>query len=458
VSSTLATLRSTTCFRLEDGTFAAWEGSFNHSGSCEGTCTHVWNYAQTVAWLFPELERSARRIEFLLETDAAGSMQFRTNRIFGGPSWGAQPAGDGQLGTVVRLYREWRFSGDDAFLRELWPAAVRALEFAITQWDTDGDGVIDRELHNTYDIEFIGENSLVNSMFYAALHSAAALADHLGEDDRARRFRAIATAGATRMDALLFNGEYYQQRTGDLVGRRYQFGTGVLSDQLFGQTLAHLVGLGHVLPADHVRSAVQAVFRHNFREQLTGHESTQRTFALDGEGGLLLCTWPHGGRPAIPFIYSDEVWTGIEYQVATHLVYEGFVDEGLRIVRTARARHDGVVRNPWNEVECGNHYARSLASWGVLIALSGADYDGASGALCFDPAVAGEFRCFFSTGSGWGRISLDDNGLELSLAYGTLLLHSLRLRGRELLDPGGDGLVLVAGDTTRLSIPTEDPR
>jgi hypothetical protein len=139
-------------------------------------------------------------------------------------------------------------------------------------------------------------------------------------------------------------------------------------------------------------------------------------------------------------------------------VYEGFVDEGLRIARTARARHDGVVRNPWNEVECGNHYARSLASWGVLIALSGADYDGASGTLCFDPAVAGEFRCFFSTGSGWGRISLDDNGLELSLAYGTLLLHSLRLRGRELLDPGGDGLVLVAGDTTRLSIPTEDPR
>ena len=458
VSATLATLRSTTCFRLEDGTFAAWEGSFNHSGSCEGTCTHVWNYAQTVAWLFPELERSARRIEFLLETDAAGSMQFRTNRIFGGPSWCALPAGDGQLGTVVRLYREWRFSGDDAFLRELWPAAVRALEFAITQWDTDGDGVIDRELHNTYDIEFIGENSLVNSMFYAALHSAAALADHLGEDDRARRFRAIAVAGAACMDALLFNGEYYQQRTGDLVGRRYQFGTGVLSDQLFGQTLAHLVGLGHVLPPDHVRSAVQAVFRHNFREHLTGHESTQRTFALDGEGGLLLCTWPRGGRPAIPFIYSDEVWTGIEYQVATHLVYEGFVDEGLRMVRTARARHDGAVRNPWNEVECGNHYARSLASWGVLIALSGADYDAARGALRFAPAVAGEFRCFFSTGSGWGRVSIDDAGLELSLAYGTLLLHSLRLRGRELLDPGGDGLVLVAGDTTRLSIPTEDPR
>jgi len=97
---------------------------------------------------------------------------------------------------------------------------------------------------------------------------------------------------------------------------------------------------------ERARSAVQAVFRHNFREQLTGHESTQRTFALDGEGGLLLCTWPHGGRPAIPFIYSDEVWTGIEYQVASHLIFEGRVKEGLDIVRTCRERYDGSVRNP----------------------------------------------------------------------------------------------------------------
>jgi uncharacterized protein (DUF608 family) len=457
-SATLATLRSTTCFRLADGTFAAWEGSFRHSGSCEGTCTHVWNYAQSVAWLFPDLERSARRIEFLLETDAAGVMQFRTNRVFGGPAWGALPAADGQLGTIVRLYREWRFSGDDAFLRELWPAATRALEYAIDRWDSDGDGVLDEELHNTYDIEFTGENPLVNAMFYAALAATAALADHLGEPERARRYRAIAATGAARMDALLFNGEYYIQRTDDVDRERYQFGTGVLSDQLFGQTLAHLVGLGHVLPAEHVRSAIHSVYQYNFREHLTGHESTQRTFALDDEGGLILCSWPRGGRPRLPFIYSDEVWSGIEYQVATHLIYEGFVDEALRIVRTNRERHDGERRNPWNDVECGNHYARSLASWGLLIALSGAEYDAAHATLGFAPAVPGPFQCFFSTGTGWGRVSVDGTGLELALDYGVLRLRSLRLHGRELLDPDGGGLDLTAGDTARLSNSQEDSR
>jgi len=324
---------------------------------------------------------------------------------------------------------------------------VRAMECAITRWDDDGDGVLDNEQHNTYDIEFIGENPLINSLYYAALRSAAALARHLGDAPLADRYDEIATRGAARMDELLFNGEYYVQRTDDVDSERYQFGTGVLSDQLFGQTLAHLVGLGHVLPADHVRSALGAVFRDNFRADLTGHESTQRTFALDDEGGLLLCSWPHGGRPRIPFIYSDEVWTGIEYQVATHLVYEGMVDEGVTVVRTARDRYDGVARNPWNEIECGNHYARSLASWGVLIALTGAQYEAASRSLSFAPAVP-DIHAFFSAGTAWGRVAIDGSSLVLSVDGGELELNSLRLRGRELLTTP---VRLTAGDDLHLN-------
>src|SRR5690606_30048146 len=189
----IAALRSTTCFVLEapnpdlgDGpVFAAWEGSFDHGGSCEGTCTHVWSYAQTAAWLFPSLERSARRAEYLLETDAEGAQKFRGNRVFGGPSWFMGPAVDGQLGTLLRLHREWRFSGDDDFLVELWPAAARTLEYAIRQWDADGDGLLDGELHNTYDIEFHGIDPLANSLFAAALRAGARLATQLGETDRA---------------------------------------------------------------------------------------------------------------------------------------------------------------------------------------------------------------------------------------------------------------------------------
>lgn len=427
-ASNLAALRSTTCFRLSGGVFAAWEGSFEHAGSCEGTCTHVWNYAQSVAFLFPELERSARRTEFLHETRPDGKMNFRANSVFGNAPWEFHAAVDGQLGAVIRLYREWRFCGDDRMLADLFPGARRALDYAFTAWDADGDGVLDSQQHNTYDIEFYGPNSLANSMFVAALHAAARMAAHLGDDGTATRYRAAAERCAERMDALLFNGEYYEQRLSDVDEHRYQYGRGCLSDQLFGQQLAHLVGLGHVLPAAHVRSAIRAVHRYNFRDDLADHHSVQRTYALNDEAGLLLCSWPRGGRPRIPFVYSDEVWTGIEYQVATHLIYEGLVDEGLSIVRAVRDRHDGRRRSPWNEVECGNHYARSLASWGPVIALSGVDHDAPSGTLTVRPRLdAPTVSTILTTGSGWGELTLTAGGARLVLHGGSLTLARLTI-------------------------------
>jgi D-arabinan exo beta-(1,2)-arabinofuranosidase (non-reducing end) len=420
-TANLVVLRSTTCFRLAGGRFAAWEGSFERSGSCEGTCTHVWNYAQAAAFLFPELERDARRTEFMHETRPDGRMNFRANSVFGNAPWDFHPAVDGQLGAVVRLYREWRFSGDDTLLEDCWPGVKRAVDYAFVNWDSDGDDVLDSQQHNTYDIEFYGPNSLANSMFFAGLSAAAAIAAHLGDDKTADRYRQAAARGADRMDTMLFNGEYYEQRLADVDERRYQYGTGCLSDQVFGQLLAHLAGLGYVLPAEHVRSAVAAVYRHNFRPDLSGHQSVQRTYALNHEAGLLLCSWPRGGRPRIPFVYSDEVWTGIEYQVATHLIIEGLVAEGLQIVRAVRERHDGYRRNPWNEAECGNHYARSLASWGLAVALTGADYDAQARTLTLRPRLDGDdLRLPFTTGSGWGEVRVGSTSAEVELFGGDL--------------------------------------
>jgi uncharacterized protein (DUF608 family) len=447
VSSTLVVARSTTCFRLEDGTFAAWEGSFDHAGSCEGTCTHVWNYAQTLAQLFPELERSARRTEFLCETREDGRMNFRANSVFGNEPWDFHPAVDGQLGAIVRLYREWQYSGDQAFINELWPHARRALDYAFSQWDSNGDFVLDSQQHNTYDIEFYGENSLANSMFFAALAAGAAIAEHLGDAETALRYRSAADAGSARMDELLFNGEYYEQKLDDVDAKRYQYGRGCLSDQLFGQTLAHVAGLGHVLPEPHVKSAILAVFTHNFRRDLTRHNSVQRTYALNNESGLVLCSWPNGGRPRIPFVYSDEEWSGIEYQVATHLIYEGFAHEGLEIVRATRERYDGVKRNPWNEVECGNHYARSMASWGVLLALTGVRWSAPNGTLHLRPSTAvfdaaGEADFFVSTGSAWGSAHFDASGARLTLLAGDLSLSELTAEHPQL------GRLTASGPTT----------
>lgn len=426
VASNITVIRSTTCFRIETGTFLGYEGCHDSKGCCQGSCTHVWNYAQTLAFLFPEMEQSMRKVEFNLETDEDGKMAFRTHQVLGEERMDYHPATDGQMGTIIRLYRDWKLSGDDVFLKTVWNKACKALDFAFTYWDSDGDFVLDSQQHNTYDIEFYGPNSLSNSMFFAALKAGMEMADYLGDTERAAMYGKALEKGSKKMDQLLWNGEYYIQKIDDVDRYRYQYGKGCLSDQLLGQMLAHVAGLGYVLPKTHVSKAVHSIFKYNFRDRFADHHNVQRTYALEDEKGLLLCSWPHGGRPKLPFVYSDEVWTGIEYQVAAHLIYEGFVDEGLTIVKAVRERHDGYRRNPWNEVECGHHYARSLASWAVLTALTGFQYDMIEGTMSFEPVINQDnFSTFWSTGKAWGvyRQIKDQNGeiqREIEVLYGSL--------------------------------------
>lgn len=402
VASTITVLRSSTCFRVEDGTFFGFEGCFDKAGCCEGNCTHVWNYAQTTAFLFPELERSMRKTEFLVETNNDGRMDFRAHRYLGDAEFDMPPAADGQLGCVIRLYRDWQLCGKDDFLKELWPKAKKTLDYAFDNWDCDGDGMLDGKQHNTYDIEFYGPNSMMNTIFYAALRAGEEISRYLGDVETAERYEKTRVKGSALLDRLTFNGEYYEQKLDDVNEYKYQYGKGCLSDQLFGQQLAHISGLGYVLDETHVKSAVQEIYRNNFLEDFSTHNNLQRAYALNKDTGLLLCTWPHGGRPEIPFVYCDEVWTGIEYQVATHLIYEGFIEQGLRIVKACRDRHDGVERSPWNEVECGHHYARSLASYGLILALSGFHCDAVNKKLIFKPAGGGDFTGFFCCADGWG--------------------------------------------------------
>ena len=404
--SAITVVRSPTCFRISDGSFFGWEGCFDQSGSCPGTCTHVWNYAQALAFLFPELERSARRTEFLVETDDTGKMAFRARKQLGdNKEWDMLPATDGQLGSILRVYREWKLSGDKEFLTQLWPKVVLAMEFSLKTWDSDGDYVLDDQQHNTYDIEFYGINSLTNSILYAALAACEEMANYLGEPQRAATWRKALASGSAKMDTQLWNGSYYEQGLSEEVLNkyRYQYGKGCLSDQLLGQQFAHIYGLGYILPEEHVRSAVKAIYDNNFKPSLQQHHSVQRGYAYQDEGGLLLCSWPKGERPKQPFVYSDEIWTGIEYQVATHLVYEGMAEQALDIIRAVRKRYDGNRRNPYNEVECGSHYARSMAAWGLLIAFSGYKFDLSVGDISFEPRVnADKFTCIYSNAAEWG--------------------------------------------------------
>ena len=411
LSTSIVPIRSNTCFWLEDGRFYGYEGCFDDSGCCPGSCTHVWSYAYTLAYLFPSLEREMRRIEFSLETREDGYMSFRSFRTFEDHfSWKAgdpPAAADGQMGSILRVYREWLLSGDRQWLAQVWPGVQGAIAYAGRYWDTDGDGVLDGQQHNTYDIEFYGPNPLCGGYYLAALRAVEELAQVMNEPELAQECRDIYERGRKRLDEILWNGEYYIQRLEDVNLYRYQHGIGCLSDQLLGPLHADLLGLGQVLPADHVRQAIKSIYQYNFKPDLSEHVNCQRTFALGGEAGLILCSWPRGGQPDYPFPYSDEVWTGIEYQVAAHLIRAGWLDEGLEIIRAVRARHDGFRRSPWDEVECGHHYARSMSAWMLLLALNGMHCDAHRGEMRFDPVhtastQAGEFRTFWSNGLAWG--------------------------------------------------------
>jgi len=252
-------------------------------------------------------------------------------------------------------------------------------------------------------LNFMDLIPFTNSMFFAAMKAGIEMAKHLGDQEHVEKYKEALGKGSKKMDELLWGGKYYIQQIDDVNKYRYQYGKGCLSDQLLGQFISHVAGLGYILPEEHVKEAVNSIFKYNFRTSFKEHENVERTYTLNNEKGLLLCSWPEGGRPKLPFVYSDEVWTVIEYQVTSHLIYEGYVDEGLTIVKSVRERHDGYRRNPWNEVECGHHYARSMASWGLLLALSGFKYDMLRGTISFRPVINEEnFTCFWSTGKAWG--------------------------------------------------------
>lgn len=423
VSATASILHTPTVLRLEDGTFWAWEGCGPDQGCCAGTCSHVWNYALAHAYLFPEMQKSMRRAEYKNSFNCGplgkeGALNFRVMIPLGveSPLWHA--ASDGQLGGVVQLYRDWRLTGDDGYLRELWPSAKQALEFAWTQWDRDRDGLVDGDQHNTYDINFQGPNPLTQFFYLAGLRAGEEICRHLGNTATADEYRRLYESGRELTEQRLFNGEFFIQERAydDETAPKYQHGKGCLSDQLFGQLSATVAGLGDLVDPKLVSRALQAMYHHNFRAPLGDHENLQRVYAFADEPGLILCSWPNGGRPHFPFVYSDEVWTGIEYQVATHFAFDGMEKEALDIVNGVRQRYDGTRRNPWNEFECGSHYARAMASYGLMLALPGLRYDAVSG----EASLAKDGRYFFSTPHGWGQAVREGGETRFEMREGRL--------------------------------------
>jgi len=391
VSANLSILKSPTILRQSDGRLWCWEGCCDKEGCCNGSCTHVWNYAQSICHLFPELERSLRQTEFNESQNDEGHQAFRSALPIRKAGHTFHAASDGQLGGIMKVCREWHISDDRKWMAGYWDKVKASLDYCIGTWDKKREGVLKEPHHNTYDIEFWGADGMCSSFYLGALKAACEMGTELGKD--ISEYNSLYERGKEYLETRLFNGEYFYQETEwktleadiDLTkendqcielinkeGPKYQYGTGCISDGVLGAWLARLCGLGDILDPQKIKSHLLAVYKYNYKSTLINHVNPQRPgYALGNEGGLLLCSWPKGGKPSLPFPYSDEVWTGIEYQVASHLMMFGEIEKGLEIVRTARDRYDGVKRNPFNEYECGHWYARAMSSYALIEGMTG---------------------------------------------------------------------------------------
>jgi uncharacterized protein (DUF608 family) len=456
VAANLTILKSPTLLRQTDGRLWAWEGCADDNGCCSGTCTHVWNYAQAIPHLFPALERTLRETEFGPSQDERGHQVFRAALPIRPQVHDFHAASDGQLGGIMKVYREWRISGDTEWLRTMWPKVKASLDYGIETWDPEHRGWVEEPHHNTYDIEFWGPDGMCSSFYLGALRAASLMGAALGQD--VSGYTALFDAGTRRVEQNLFNGEYFFQQVewknlrasrdaekNDLLGLKdyspearallekegpkYQYGTGCLADGVLGSWLALVSGVGQVLAPAKVRSHVASVHRYNLKKDLSAHANPQRpSYAYGSEGGLLLCTWPKGGALSLPFVYSDEVWTGIEYQVASHLMMMGLVSEGLEIVRVCRDRYDGRIRNPFDEYECGHWYARALSSYALLQGLTGARYDAVDRVLHLEPRIRGDFRSFLATASGYGTVGVRAGKPFLDVKSGVIDVKRIEYR------------------------------
>ncbi len=430
----ISTLATSTAYRFADGRFYGYEGvEFG-----QGTPTHVWHYEQAMGRLFPEFDRLLReRVDF--NPDVAfkpdGSIMFR-GELDGYPS-----ATDGQAGTILRAYRDHQTSPDAAFLKRNWLAIKKAMQWMIDQ-DGNADGIIEGSQHNTQDAKWWGPVPWISGLYLAALRACEEMAKEMGDTEAEKQYRTIFEAGQKNFVGRLWDekAQYFIQLPA--AGHEHDVGSyqGCEADQVFGQHWAFQVGLGRIFPEEKTKAALKSLWKYNFTPDAGVYRSrpenaSGRWFAQAGEACLLICTYPQGkpgGLSGWPANYFNENWNGIEHQVAGHMIWEGLVQEGLSVQRALHDRYHPSKHNPWNEVEWGDHYARSMASYGVFIAACGFEYHGPKGTMAFAPRLTPEnFRAAFTSSEGWGTFAQTFDGsaqrATIEVKWGKLELKTLTL-------------------------------
>ncbi|MEO5889052.1 MAG: GH116 family glycosyl-hydrolase [Ferruginibacter sp.] len=430
--SNISTLATTTSHRFKTGRSWAWEGV----GACEGNCTHVWQYAQAVGRIFPAIEKDNRqRVDLGLSLMEDGGIWFRGE-------YEKRPAIDGQAGTVLRIYREHQMSSDDSFLRANWNKIKRAIQFIINQ-DRNRDGMEDNPMENTLDAVWDGEIAWIVGLCVAAVKAGEMMAIEMNDESFALTCREYAEKGRRNMESKLFNGEYFIHRPDAEKGRKKLGAYNTCHiDQVYGQSWAFQVGLGRVLDKEKTVSALQALWKYNFKTDVGPYikdHTGGRPYALPGEAGMIMNTnpsneaKPYGEDTTWQLGYFHECMSGFEHQVASHMMAEGMTDEAMILTRAIHDRYHAFKRNPFNEIECSDHYARAMASYGTFVTACGFEYHGPKGFIAFSPKWnKGDFKAPFVTAKGWGTYTQKFQKAQmiysLELKYGHLQLKNIRLQ------------------------------
>lgn len=442
----LSTLRSQTVFRIKSGHMMGWEGVMDEFGSCQGSCTHVWNYEVATPFLFGDLARTMRDVEFNYALDKDGLMSFRASLPLSIASSSKIAAADGQMGCILKMYREWQLSGDNEFLKNNWTNVKKTLAFAWMKggWDANQDGVMEGCQHNTMDVEYYGPNPQMEFWYLGALRAGQEMARFMKDKEFEAKCASLFRNGSQWTDQNLFNGEYYIHRitppasnddiakglkagmgSADLSNPDFQLGEGCLVDQLVGQYMAHICGLGYLANEQNIRTTLQTIMKYNYVSDFSPVFNNMRSYVMGDESGLIMASWPKG-RLKVPFPYFSEAMTGFEYTAAVGMIYENQTESGLKCIRSIRERFDGLKRNPFDEPECGRHYARAMASWAGVIAMSGFQYSGVTQSMTFT-SKAGTY--FWSNGTAWGTCRINGKSAELNVLRGSVTLKNFMIDG-----------------------------
>ena len=358
------------------------------------------------------------------------------------------------MGEIIKCYREWKISGDDNWIRKHANDIFKMLEYAWSPnnkdlWDADKDGVLEGRQHHTLDMELFSASSWLEGFYLLALDCAAQIAEAVGDSEKASDYRKLYDNGRRWMNENLFNGEYFCQKIDvkdkSLVDRfgaseywnneaeeiKYQIGEGCIIDQMLAEWHAGIIGNNNLYDDDKKRTALKNIYKNNYKSSMRDVVNMWRNFAVNDEAGTINCSYPDGTAvPAIPIPYCEECFTGFEYAYAGLMIANGFVTEGETVIKSVRDRYDGDKRNPWNEIECGSNYARSMASYALLPIYSGFSFDMVKKHIGFLPVKQGG-RYVWSVGNTWGTVDIDNNSNILTVLGEPLEICSYSLKNSE---------------------------